>query len=74
MTTATLRISAPLPEARTEPRKGMLARFFDAMAAARMRQAMRELERHRHLIPPHLLKSAGYEATASDDSKLPFTR
>ena len=52
----------------------MLARLFDAMAAARMRQAMRELERHRHLIPPHLLKSAGYEATAGDDSKLPFTR
>jgi len=74
MTTATLRISAALPQARTEPRRGMLARFFDAMAAARMRQAMRELERHRHLIPPHLLKSAGYEATASDDSKLPFTR
>ena len=74
MTTATLRISAAPPRARTEPRKGMLARLFDAMAAARMRQAMRELQRHRHLIPPHLLKSAGYEATASDDSKLPFTR
>ena len=74
MTTATLRISAPLPKARTEPRKGMLARLLEAMAAARMRQAMSELERYRHLIPPHLLKSAGYEATASDDSKLPFTR
>jgi len=74
MTTATLRISTPLPEARTAPQKGLLTRFFEAMAAARMRQAMRELERHRHLIPPHLLKSAGYEATASDDGKLPFTR
>ena len=42
MTTATLRISTPLPEARTAPRKGLLARFFDAMVEARMRQAMRE--------------------------------
>ena len=74
MTTATLRISAPLPGTRTEPRKGLLARLFDAMAAARMRQAMREIERHRHLIPPHLLKSTGYTATLNDDSRLPFTR
>jgi hypothetical protein len=52
----------------------MWARFFDALTAARMRQAMRELERHRHLIPPHLLKSTGYDATVTDDSRLPFTR
>ena len=74
MTTATLRVSTSLPAARTEPRKSVLARFFDAIAAARMRQAMRELERHRHLIPPHLLKSTGTTATLNDDSKLPFTR
>ena len=74
MTTTTLRISAPLPGVRAEPRKGVLARLFDALTAARMRQAMREIERHRHLIPPHLLKSSGNTATVSDDSRLPFTR
>jgi hypothetical protein len=74
MTTTTLHISAPLPVARTKARKGILARLFDAMTAARMRQAMRELERHRHLIPPHLLKSTGYTATVNDDSRFPFTR
>ena len=74
MTTATLRLSTPLPEARSTPKKGMLIRFFDAVAAARMRSAMREIERHRHLIPPHLLKSAGYQATVHNDSTFPFTR
>ena len=74
MTTVTIGISAPLPKAKIEPRKGMWARLFAALTAARMRQAMRELERHRHLIPPHLLKSTGYDATVTDDSRLPFTR
>ena len=74
MTTATVRLSGPLPAARSKPAKGFFTRFFEALAAARMRQAMRELERHRHLLPPHLLKEAGYQATASDDSAFPFTR
>jgi hypothetical protein len=74
MTTATLRLSTPLPAAETAPRKGMFARFIDALAAARMRQAMREIERYRHLIPPHHLKSTGYPASAADDSAFPFTR
>ena len=33
MTTATLRISTPLPEARTAPQKSLLKRFFDALTA-----------------------------------------
>ena len=49
MTTATLRISTPLPEVRTAPQKNFLKRVFDAMVAARMRQAIRELE---HAPPP----------------------
>ena len=61
MTTATLSYSAPLakPSLPARPprpqaaasRKGILARFFDAMVEARMRQAMRELAMHRHLMP-----------------------
>ena len=39
-----------------------------------MRQAMRELAMHRHLIPEHMLKNAGYMATASNDGAFPFTR
>jgi len=31
--------------------KSLLARFFDAMVEARMRQATRELAMHRHLLP-----------------------
>jgi hypothetical protein len=34
-------------------RKGLLARFYDALIEARMRQAMRELAMHRHLMPGH---------------------
>jgi hypothetical protein len=31
--------------------KGLFARFYDALIEARMRQAMRELALHRHLMP-----------------------
>lgn len=72
MTTATL--SLPTTYAETTPRKSWLARFHAAIIEARMRTAMRELERHRHLIPDDMLKSAGYEATATKDGALPFTR
>jgi hypothetical protein len=59
MSTATLRYSGPLAEATsstTAPaaaasRKGLFARFYDALIEARMRQAMRELALHRHLMP-----------------------
>jgi hypothetical protein len=44
------------------------------MLAARMRQAMVEIGHHRHLIPEHMLKSAGYESTVTNDASLPFTR
>ena len=74
MTTATLRLSTPLPAAETASQKGMFARFIDALVEARMRKAMREIERYRHLIPPHHLKSTGYPATAGDDSAFPFMR
>lgn len=74
MTTATLRMTTALPGASVAPKKGLLARFYDALVEARMRQAMRELAMHRYLIPEHVLKSAGYHATATNDGAMPFTR
>ena len=74
MTTATFRLSSPLPVARDAPAKGFFARFMDALVEARMRKAMREIEMYRHLIPADTLKSAGYDPTAANDASLPFTR
>jgi hypothetical protein len=61
MSTAALSYSGPLAETKSSPkaaspkaataRKGLLARFYDALIEARMRQAMRELAIHRHLMP-----------------------
>jgi hypothetical protein len=54
MSSAALSYSGPLSEATSStaaPRKGLLARFYDALIEARMRQAMRELAMHRHLMP-----------------------
>jgi hypothetical protein len=72
MTTATLRLSSGLPAARTAP-KGLLGRLYDALVEARMRQAMREIAMHRHLVPDHILENAGYKATLTNDGALPFT-
>jgi hypothetical protein len=77
MTTATLRLSTPLPKvaAKAAPKgRSLLARFYDGIVEARMRQAVRELAMHRHLIPEDVLKATGYEATVTTDSALPFTR
>ena len=74
MTAATFHTPTALPEARSEQKHGFFARLFDAMAEARMRQAMRELAMHRHLVPEDLLKKYGYTATLSDDGAYPFTR
>jgi hypothetical protein len=74
MTTATLRLSTPLPEERTAAsKKSLLARFFDALIEARMRQAAREIAMHRHLMPDQLLND-GDRATVTNDGALPFTR
>ena len=55
-------------------RKSLLRRFYDALVEARMRQAMREIAMHSHLVPDHILKSTGYEASLANDGGLPFTR
>ena len=49
-TATTLRYAGPLSDAPKAPGKSFLARFYDALIEARMRQAMRELELHRHLL------------------------
>jgi hypothetical protein len=61
MSTATLNYPGPIAEAKSAPKaaapqaaaagKGLFARFYDALIEARMRQAMRELALHRHLLP-----------------------
>ena len=55
-------------------KRGLFARFYDALIEARMRAAMREIAMHRHLIPGDMLKTAGYEPTVTQDGTLPFTR
>jgi hypothetical protein len=74
MTAATFHTPAAFPATRPARKRSLLARFFDAMAEARMRQAVRELAMHRNLVPEDLLKKYGYTATLQDDSAYPFTR
>jgi len=74
MTAATFDARTAIPEPRTERKPGFWARLFDAMAEARLRAAIRELNRHRHLVPEDLLKKSGYTATVDDDRSMPFTR
>lgn len=74
MTTATLRISTPLPASGTSAKPGFWTRLYAAFIDARMRAAMRELRMHRHLIPQDMLKNSGYLASTKDDGAYPFTR
>src|SRR5437763_1916058 len=55
MTAATFHAPTGYPEARPAPKRSFFLRFFDAMAEARMRQAVSELARHRALVPEDLL-------------------
>ena len=79
MSTATLRYSGPLTEAKSSVEaksstkaksskaasgKSLLARFFDAMVEARMRQATRELAMHRHLLPENSPEKTGSALTS----------
>jgi hypothetical protein len=77
MSTATLSYSGPLTDAKTSakisaktatktaaPGKSRLARFFDAMIEARMRQATRELAMHRHLLPENSAEKTGSAFTS----------
>ena len=74
MTAATFHTRTAVPETHIEHKPGFCARFVAAMMEARLRAAMRELNRHRHLVPQDLLKKSGYTATVTDDGRFPFTR
>jgi hypothetical protein len=74
MTAATFHTPTAFPASRKTPKPGLLARFYAALLEGRMRAAMREVARNRHLIPEDVLKKSGYVATLTDDSRLPFTR
>ena len=74
MTAAAFHAPTAFPKSQPVRKRSLLARFFDAMAEARMRQAVRELAMHRNLVPEDLLKKYGYTATLADDSAYPFTR
>jgi hypothetical protein len=56
------------------PRKGFWQRFFEAYMRGRMRQAEREIQRLRHLIPQDELDIAGYRVGLKDSDQLPFGR
>ena len=53
--------------------KGMWARFFEAVAEARLRQAQREIALHRHLLPADF-EIAGHKISARSEDSLPFVR
>lgn len=72
--TATQVDYSPFPATRIEPvRKHWLRRFFVALAEARMRQAERELARHRNLLPAEL-QIAGDKLNRRNEDELPFVR
>jgi len=54
--------------------KSLLARFWDALIEARMRQAEREIRQHIHLVPKDVLAQSGFFANYSDAGKLPFVK
>jgi hypothetical protein len=75
MNTATLAIKTPAATAPVAPpTKSFWRRLYDAMVEARLRQAMREINQHRRLVPLDEVNKAGYRVTYSEDDKLPFVR
>jgi hypothetical protein len=52
----------------------LLSRFFNALAAARMRQAEIEIRKHLSLVPRSTLARAGVKATYDDSGTLPFVK
>ena len=74
MATATLGLHRPLARASEKQGRGFFARFYAALIEARMRQAMRELAMHRHLLPPGTLEGLSAKATVTDERAPPFTR
>jgi hypothetical protein len=53
--------------------KSVLRRFFEAIADARLRQAQREIELHRHLLPAEF-EIASHRVNERSEDSLPFVR
>ena len=66
------RMAAAAP-ARQPARRNLLVRFLDAFAESRMRQAQREINRYRHLLP-YELEQAGDRIGDKNEHDLPFVR
>jgi hypothetical protein len=64
---------AALPTRRAAKRKGLFARFYQALQEARMREARREIARYRHLMPDELERAA-YRLDCRSEDSLPFVR
>lgn len=53
--------------------RSLFRRLVDALVAARMRQAEREVNRYRHLVPRNL-EGAAWKLTERSEDSLPFQR
>jgi hypothetical protein len=54
-------------------RKGVFARWMDALIESRMRRARDEIARHSHLLPREL-EQAGWRLSDRSEDSLPFVR
>ena len=64
------RIALPAYQ-RVEKRKGLFTRVLEALMESRLRQARREIEAYRHLLP-HDLEAYGDRLTPRSEEQLPF--
>lgn len=53
------------------PRKGIFARFIDALMESRLQQARREIARHAHLLP-HVRDEHGNIVSKFNIDEMPF--
>jgi hypothetical protein len=68
VTYGSARVVARAAAAKAQPKhRGFFARLVTAMMDARLRQAQRELEMHRHLV-------LGWDTELARKSELPFSR
>jgi hypothetical protein len=55
-------------------RESRFMRLFNSFAEARMKQAYREIARHRHLLPQELEEAAAARIGPRTEDELPFIR
>jgi hypothetical protein len=73
MATITLE-AAPAAAHNDTSGKSLLVRILDQIVESRMRKAMYEVQRYRHLVPDSEVEKAGYRVSLTGDAELPFTR